>query len=106
MTWIPLLLADKSPNLRYLVLKNLLHRDDSDEEVQELCQLRLEDPIIKDLVNSQNKDGSWKSSDVLGLKLQGELRNTAHALIRLGYLGFDKNFLPVQKLPNFYILIN
>ena len=36
MTWIPLLLADKSTTLRYLVLRNLLHKEESNEEVQEL----------------------------------------------------------------------
>jgi hypothetical protein len=85
MTWIPLLLADKSPALRYLVLKNLLNKDESDEEVQELQQLRMEDPIIKDILDIQQPNGSWNSSDRLGLNLQDSLRNTAQALIRLGF---------------------
>jgi hypothetical protein len=97
MTWIPLLLADKSPALRYLVLKNLLNKDESDEEVQELQQLRMEDPIIKDILDIQQPNGSWNSSDRLGLNLQDSLRNTAQALIRLGFLGFDKTFPPIQK---------
>ncbi len=97
MTWIPLLLADKSPVLRYLVLKNLLHKDDSDSEVQELQQLRLEDPLVRDLLDNQQSDGSWKFSNKLGLNLQESFRNTAQALTRLAYLGFNKKFPPIQR---------
>ncbi len=33
MTWVPLLLTDPSPNLRILVLRELLNRPEEDEEV-------------------------------------------------------------------------
>lgn len=101
MTWIPLLLADKSVTLRYLVLKNLLQKEEDHEEVLELKKLRLEDPLVKDLIKFQNPDGSWSASDTIGLRLQGALRNTAHALIRLGFLGFDGTYPPIQKAAEF-----
>ncbi|MFX1323533.1 MAG: prenyltransferase/squalene oxidase repeat-containing protein [Promethearchaeota archaeon] len=101
MTWIPILLADRSIILRYLVLINLLHKEESNVEVQELENLRFDDPLIKDLIKFQNPDGSWGTSNTLGLHLQGALRNTAHALIRLGYLGFDKSYPPIQKAAEF-----
>jgi len=101
MTWIPLLLADKSAALRYLVLRKLLHKAESHDEVKELEELRFEDPLIKNLIKFQNRNGSWGASDILGLRLQGTLRNTAHALIRLGFLGFNKSFSPIQKAAEF-----
>jgi len=40
MTWVPLLLTDPSPNLRLLVLRELLNRPNNDNEVQELFNFR------------------------------------------------------------------
>ena len=40
MKWIPLLLSDFSPNLRLLVLRELLNQKNNDPEVQELLNLR------------------------------------------------------------------
>ena len=40
MTWLPLLLADRSPCLRVLVLRDLMKRPKDDSEVQELMELR------------------------------------------------------------------
>ena len=39
MTWAPLLLADPSPSLRLLVLRDLLDRPDFDNELRELQRL-------------------------------------------------------------------
>ena len=66
MTWIPLLLTDPSPNLRLLVLRELLKRPDNDNEVQELLSLREKDPIVEFLIKSQFPDGSWSSVDLTG----------------------------------------
>lgn len=85
MTWIPLLLADSSPNLRLLVLRNLLKQADSGE-MEELEKIREKDPLVTELLRSQASDGSW-----------GNIRATAQALIRLGYLGFDSRFPAVSK---------
>ena len=45
MTWAPLLLADPSPSLRLLVLRDLLERPETDAEVQELRQLQERTPL-------------------------------------------------------------
>jgi hypothetical protein len=90
MTWAPLLLASPSPCLRLLVMRDLLHRPD-DEEMYELTQLREEDPLISDLVNLQNPDGSWGKTEVTGLTLSSPVLNTSQALARLGYLGVGRS---------------
>ena len=58
MTWIPLLLSDRSPCLRFLVLKKLLNKSDSDSELKELQSLRERDPLVRELLQLQKKDGS------------------------------------------------
>ena len=60
MTWAPLLLADPSPSLRLLVLRDLLNRPEDDEEVRELKKLQEEDPLILKFLALQNEDGSWR----------------------------------------------
>lgn len=97
MTWAPLLLTSPSPCLRMLVLQQLLDRPEDDEEVIELAKLRENDPLVSDLLKLQAPDGSWKIADPVGLTLRTTLLNTAQALARLGYLGFDKTFPAVRK---------
>ncbi|HUT18431.1 MAG TPA: hypothetical protein VM366_04670, partial [Anaerolineae bacterium] len=85
-SWLPLLLADPSPCLRLLVLRELLDRPDDDGEVQELRDLRTADTAIADLLTGQQADGSWRAD---GRVWQGgDARATALALVRMGYLGF------------------
>ena len=97
MTWVPLLLTDPSPCLRYLVLRELLGRPDDDVEVCELVNLREKDPLISDVLKLQSPNGSWKIIDSAGLTLQTTLLNTSQALARLGYFGFNHNHPVVQK---------
>ncbi|MFX1571820.1 MAG: prenyltransferase/squalene oxidase repeat-containing protein [Promethearchaeota archaeon] len=102
MTWVPLLLTDPSPNLRLLVLKELLNRPDDDDEIQELYVLREKDPIVESLINTQLVDGSWSSVDLSGnVSTFGNLQATSQALVRLGYLGFDKEHTIVRKAADF-----
>ncbi|MFX1374763.1 MAG: prenyltransferase/squalene oxidase repeat-containing protein [Promethearchaeota archaeon] len=102
MTWIPLLLTDPSPNLRLLVLKYLLKRPDDDEEIQELLTLKEYDPIVESLIKTQLADGSWSSVDFQGKKsTSGNLQSTSQALVRLGYLGFDKDYIIVRKAADY-----
>lgn len=93
--WIPLLLADPSPCLRWLVLRRLLGRSDDDEEVRELAALRLADPLLTDLLDRQKADGSWPRSESVGAG--GAIQRTAQALMRLGYLGFGPDYPPVAR---------
>jgi hypothetical protein len=86
MNWTPLLLSDPSPNLRYLVLKNLL---DEPVEADELEGIRLDDPIIKKLLTSQDRDGSWGPGSVMGNAPQGKIQTTAQILTRFGYLELE-----------------
>ncbi|MFX0080572.1 MAG: prenyltransferase/squalene oxidase repeat-containing protein [Candidatus Hodarchaeota archaeon] len=98
MTWIPLLLTDPSPNLRLLVLKELLNRPEDDREIRELLYLREKDPIVESLIKTQLADGSWSSVDFDSRKsTAGNLQTTSQALVRLGYLGFEKDHIIVKK---------
>ncbi|MFX0124447.1 MAG: hypothetical protein ACFFAE_12465, partial [Candidatus Hodarchaeota archaeon] len=63
MNWIPFLLADPSPSLRLLVLRDLLNKPDSDPEIQELIGMQESDPLIKDFLSLQQPDGSWRGID-------------------------------------------
>jgi len=97
MTWIALLLADPSPCLRALVLRELMGRPDDDPEVRELAGLRTADPIVADLLALQAADGSWGPADSVGLSVGDRLHTTARALLRLGYLGFGPGDEAVRR---------
>ena len=94
MTWAPLLLADRSPSLRYLVLRDLLGNRD---EASELEALRDVDPLVKTLVGLQNGDGSWGRGSIAGNAPAGNIQITAQALTRLGYLGYGPDYQPVGR---------
>jgi len=97
MTYLPLLLADPSPSLRYLVLHELFQRPEDDPELQELDSLRAVDSLTQELVKTQNADGSWESVDPSGA-IQGEkLYWSAQALVRFGYLGYGPQHPVVQR---------
>ncbi len=95
MTWVSLLLTDPSPNLRLLVLRELLHHSSDDEEVRELEALRKQDPIVQELLSLQNTDGSWRSRDG-SVDIWFGIRTTTQALLRLGYLGFGPEYQAVR----------
>ena len=97
MTWIPLLLMDPSPCLRYFILKELLNRPDDDSEVIELVKLREEDPLVKDLIKLQKPNGSWNSFSISRIESKNHLNITSIVLQRLGFLGFDSSFAPIRK---------
>ena len=103
MIWTPLLLADPSPCLRWLVLKDLMTRGDDDPEVIELARMRENDPLVSDLVTAQAKDGSWSSGYLGGADGVERIHATSHALFRLGYLGFDGTFPAVKKGAEFIL---
>ncbi len=90
MTWMPLLLTDPSPCLRWLVLRDLFHRPADDPELLELSALRETDGRAVEVLALQLPDGSWPAG-ALALGRAGGSRTlmTAFALTRLGYLGFD-----------------
>jgi hypothetical protein len=91
MTWLPLLLTDPSPCLRWLVLRYLFGYPEDHPEVQELAGLRASDPLATGLLALQEPDGSWKPSGLAEGGLGGSrVLATAFALTRLGYLGFDR----------------
>ncbi len=96
MTWIPLLLADPSPSLRLLVLRDLLNRSETDEEVEELKRLQQNDPLIQRFLALQNKDGSWRDEE-RSTSVLGQIRLTAQALMGLGYFGLDSKHPAVKK---------
>lgn len=97
MTWAALLLADPSPCLRTLVLRELLHREENDPEIRELDGLREKDTLVSDLLRLQASDGSWRGGDLLGSEPRDEVLTTSQALIRLGYLGFGPDHPAVQR---------
>jgi hypothetical protein len=92
---LALLLADPSVCLRWLVLRHLMKRTDDDCEVVELASQRRADPLVSELINQQDADGSWPANEQLGYG--GAVQHTAQALMRLGYLGFGSD-LPAVTL--------
>jgi hypothetical protein len=96
----PLLLADPSPCLRWLALRDLFQRLPGDDELKELDGLRPEDPLVAGLLAFQLPDGSWREEAFgAGSHLSGEQRilPTSLALMRLGYLGFGPDFDSVRR---------
>jgi hypothetical protein len=96
MTWVALLLADASPCLRLLVLRNLLKQENS-TEIKELEKIRDKDPLVSELLQLQAEDGSWGQEAVTGNAPGGKIQITAQALTRLGYLGFGPDYPAVQR---------
>ena len=96
MTWAPLLLADPSPSLRLLVLRDLLSRPESDSEIQELQKLQKSDPIVEKFLALQEPDGAFRSGESGGAVL-GQIRMTAQALMGLGYFGLGPKHPAVKK---------
>lgn len=96
MTWVALVLADPSPCLRLLVLRNLLKQENS-TEIKELEKIRERDPLVSELLQLQGADGSWGKEAVTGNAPGGKIQITAQALARLGYLGFGPDYPAVQR---------
>jgi len=101
MTWIPLLLADPSPSLRLLVLRQLLGRRQDDPEVVELQELQEDDPLLYDLLHAQSADGSWGSGSLPGNAPGGDFQRTAQAMARMGYMGLDHRHPAVDRAAHF-----
>ncbi len=97
MTWVPLLLADRSPILRRLILKDLLERPDTDREILELEKLIENDPLIVSLLGKQIKDGSWRGLEAEGTMSKNRVRATSFALQRLSYLGLPKDHSAILR---------
>ena len=97
MTWLPLLLADASPCLRWLVLRELFKLPDDNPEVRELENLRESDPLVTELLSMQQVDGAWKRGTLGAGRAGSHVHSTALGLTRLGYLGFGATFPPVQR---------
>jgi hypothetical protein len=96
MTWAPLLLADPSPNLRLLVLRDLLDCPENDDEIQELRRLQKDDPLVTRFLALQNKDGSFRGGEGGG-GILGDIRLTAQALMGLGYFGLGADHPAVKR---------
>ena len=94
---VALLLADPSPCLRWLVLRELLGLGQDDREVQELAGRRETDRLVADLLAEQEADGSWRSDRLTHPASGGVLRITATALLRLGYLRFGPKHPAVRR---------
>lgn len=98
MSWIPLLLADPSPCLRLLVLQNLLHKAESDLEVNELTEIQDSDPLVSNFLKLQQSDGSWKGADFPNLfTYTDKITTTSMVLLRFGFLGYSSNHHLIQK---------
>lgn len=98
MNPVALLLADPSACLRWRVLKDLLQVPDGDPELQQVQQLRQNDPLVTEILSLQEPDGSWHPNSLaIGRAGGSRTQMTAYALSRLGYLGFDRSLPAVQK---------
>lgn len=98
MSWQPLLLADPSACLRWLVLRDLFGRPADDVELAELAELRQHDLQVTELLGLQETDGCWRTR---GLAAAGRTGSrtlmTAFALAQLGYWGFDATHPAVMR---------
>jgi hypothetical protein len=92
MIWLPLLLADPSPCLRWLVLRDLLKVPEDHPERIELAALRASDPLAVDLINLQRPDGSWDGA-ALSRSMGGGTTIFATALA-LAHLGSKEEIRP------------
>ena len=95
-----LLLADRSPCLRYLTLTRLLDRRKNDSEVLELETLRREDPMVRDILAVEKPERCLPPGIT---DSYSSVFRAAFILGRLGYLGFDRSEPAVEKLAE-YIL--
>jgi hypothetical protein len=91
-----LLLADPSPSLRLLVLRDLLGRLEDDPEVRELASLRDREPALQELLVRQSDDGAWAAPDGSPDSWCG-IHSTAQALLHLGYVGLGPEYLASQR---------
>jgi hypothetical protein len=105
MTWIGLLLADASPSLRLLVLRDLLGRAAADAEVRELVALQAHDPVLSSLLTMQRQDGAWAKNDLAGLGQGVAVYATAQALLRLGYCGLGAEHPAVVRGADFLFTV-
>jgi hypothetical protein len=96
MTWSPVLLADPSPSLRLLVLKDIYHRSDDDDEVREVKEFQKADPLIMRFLALQNEDGSFRGGEGGG-GVFGSIRLTTHVLMGLGYCGLGPKNSAVRR---------
>lgn len=102
MNGTPLLLADPSPCLRWLALRDLFQLGPEDAELRELAPLRAGDPLVGGLLDLQAEDGSWLPAAFGGGWGAGNrVLATALGLARLGYLGFDVAFPAVARAAEF-----
>lgn len=91
-----LLLADPSPSLRLLVLRELLARPADDDEVCELLSLRDREPALQDLWAHQQDNGSWPGLEG-GPSAWRAIDSTAQALLHLAYLGLGTEHPAIQR---------
>jgi hypothetical protein len=91
-----LLLADRSACLRRRVLIELMGRDESDQEVGELAEQMIDDPLASNLLALQLENGAWNAGDGAWRPARPIIM-TSLALWRLGYLGFGPECEAVSR---------
>ncbi|UCE09926.1 MAG: hypothetical protein JSW61_13285 [Candidatus Thorarchaeota archaeon] len=97
MTWVALLLANRSQVLRRLVLTELLGRSENDPEVRELDSILEDDPLLGPLLGKQSHDGSWKETDYGDYSSKNKIRATSFVLQRLAYAGLSSDHPAIRK---------
>jgi hypothetical protein len=102
MIWPPLLLADPSPCLRWLVLRDLLKAPPDSLELLELAPARLNDPLACNLLDLQQPGGAWHPQALSHSWRHGSpVLATSLALTRLAYLGFDRSLPAVARAADY-----
>ena len=91
MTWTPLLLADPSPCLRWLVLRELDNQPGDNQEVAELDRMRRQDPLVTGVVDNPSGGIRLLGKDQPDHHLVSSIVMTSQTLLRLGYLGFGRD---------------
>jgi hypothetical protein len=98
----PFLLADPSPCLRWLALRDVFGMPEDAPEMKEIEAQRAADPLAAGLASRQEENGSWSPS-ALGIHWGAGSRTiaTSLALTRLGNLGFDRGFEVIRRGADF-----
>jgi hypothetical protein len=91
------------PIPKYLVLKNLLDKEDDDDEVIQCKKEMLKTSIVKKLIDSQKSDGSWGRFHSQDSSIKTEFPTTEYAISLALDIGLDKSSSILQKTVDYLV---
>jgi len=94
------LLDDGNPSVRYLTLRDLLDRDESDPEVRTARKAIFSSKIVTTILSKQNKGGFWENRNSPYLP---KYKSSYWQVMMLGQLAVDKSDIRVRKACEFVL---